>query len=170
MNQVLKWILGHPEEVGMLVSLLITVTALLVQHRWAGIRAAIQEIMHAAERARRQGKLPPTFDGPQVFEWVVTTVMISVVPSAPAWLRAILTEKRVRAMVQKLFNSALDWIDDGQFNSSNKPPADPASEVAATYDPARNAGITYTPNGDGTYSVKPVDEPPDGGPGRYGIR
>lgn len=137
---IVEWILEHPDETGLLISLLITVTGLIIQRGWAGVRAAIQAVMHAAERARRQGKLPPAFDGPQVFEWVVTNVMIRVVPFAPFWLRPYLTEARVRTMVQRLFDGALDWIDDGEFNRSNRPPADSASEVAAAHDPPGPAG------------------------------
>ncbi len=135
LSRMADWILGHPEEVALLGGFLLTAAALIYRQGWAGVRLALRELMHAAERARRKGLLP--LDGPAVMDWVVRRALTDLVPRAPLWLRPVLTEARLRSLAQTLFDhmSALagDWLNDGKLDGSV---GAPAAEVAAGSNPS----------------------------------
>lgn len=97
-------------------------TALLIALAgWAQVRQALLGLMMRAEKAARKGDFGP-ISGPELMEIVVRQFMLRVVPGLPswlAWLRPMLTEARVRATAQFLYDKTLDWLDDGKFNNSN---------------------------------------------------
>jgi|GEM_PF-6166650 len=134
-SRIADWVLGHPDEVALLAGFLVTAAALVYRQGWVGVRLALLELMHAAERARRKGLLP--VDGPAVMDWVVRRAMSDIVPRAPLWLRPSLTEQRVRGLAQRLFDkmSALtvDWVEDGHVDGRTPTPV---AKVAATKEPS----------------------------------
>lgn len=134
LNHVAEWILAHPDETGYLVGFLVSAVlaffaAYIRQRGWQGVREGLREIMHAAERARRQGRLP--FDGPLVMEWVINQAITRLVPAAPVWLRPALTEERIRQLAQVAFDGVQDWIDNGQLDGSYQAAT---AQAAATSD------------------------------------
>lgn len=87
---------------------------------WARVRQALLGLMLRAEKAARRGDFG-VISGPELMEIVIRQFMARVVPGLPpwlVWLKPFLTEDRVRAAAQFLYDRTLDWLDDGKFNNS----------------------------------------------------
>ena len=55
--------------------------------------------------------------GPEKMEWVVAQAL-EYVKTLPFWLQPFMTEQVIRVFCQWVFDTAMDYLDDGSFNKS----------------------------------------------------
>lgn len=82
---------------------------------WAQLRELAPKLMLVAQKRAQELLLA---NGEARMAWVVQYILTTVVPTFPAWLRPWLTEQRVRAFAQCVYDTAVDLLDDGWLNSS----------------------------------------------------
>lgn len=83
---------------------------LSVTRQWAKVREFAYEMMLCAERAfsDNQGKLK--------FDFVVNLVYDYL----PAWMKLFVKRESLERIIQMLYDTAKDFLDDGEINSSIK--------------------------------------------------
>ena len=78
---------------------------------WTNFKLDVQKGIIASKQMAKEQVLK---NGQEQAEWVLNYVLQKL---PKAWV-AFLGEERTRQLIQKLYNSALDLIDDGKLNES----------------------------------------------------
>lgn len=102
------FIIQNWASIVIVLTFLLTVILLAIQKKWGIIRELAYRMMLAAEMAFASG------EGKKKFEAVFKTVYDMI----PAWLKIFVPENLLREKLQKWFDIAKDWADDGVVNDS----------------------------------------------------
>ncbi len=92
------------------IGILAFIVYLGVTKQWTRIRGFAYRIMLLAERNFSDG------EGQLKFNFVVGVVYKYI----PVWLRLFIKESDIRSLIQKWYETAKDFLDDGQINDSSK--------------------------------------------------
>ena len=85
---------------------------LVITKQWAELREAAYRLMLRVE------KLLDTAAGAEKFALVITELYSLI----PAWLRLFVTREDLEIRLQRWYDTAMDWLDDGAVNGSTPTP------------------------------------------------
>ena len=80
---------------------------LLISKKWTQLRLFAYKLMLVAEKLYQEGQ------GAEKFEYVFD-ILYSYIPS---WLKIILTEDKIKAQLQKWYDMAKDYLEDGVLDN-----------------------------------------------------
>ena len=83
---------------------------LVVTKQWALLREAAYRLMLRAEKILSEGA------GAEKFALVITELYNLI----PVWLRLFVTREDLEIRLQRWYDIAMDWLDDGTVNGSRK--------------------------------------------------
>ena len=85
---------------------------LIITKQWVKLRAAAYALMLAVEKIYEKN------EGPRKFE----VVLRELYDIMPVWLSVILTEEKIRRILQEWYDLAKDYLGGGKTNNSNTTP------------------------------------------------
>lgn len=105
---VIEFLLKNWISVVVVAVLLVYTGYLAITNQWEKIRQLAYKLMLLAERSFRNQ------DGEVKFDFVVRIVYRSI----PSWMRIFIKEEDICGLIQKWYDLAKDFLDDGEINQS----------------------------------------------------
>lgn len=102
---IIEFLLNHWISV-VAIALLIYTACLIITNRWGGIRELAYKLMLLAERTFGDD------DGKIKLDFVVRVVYKFI----PRWIRFFIKREDLSKKIQKWYDMAKDFLDDGSFN------------------------------------------------------
>lgn len=94
--------------IALIIGALAVITYLVVTKQWTQIRQLAYQLMLRAE------KVFTGINGPEKFAVVLTELYDRI----PPWLKLFITRRDLEVMMQRWYDAAKDWLDDGTINGS----------------------------------------------------